>query len=74
MFKRYQDLTIHEKINAKSWVNHSFEPYDKEHKHLLFMTRLGVAVNAYFQQNIDCPHTKEAELFRRNWKQTLNNK
>ena len=74
MFKRYQDLTIDEKINVKSWVCHSFEKADKEHKYLLFFARLGVAVNTFFQQNIDCPCTKEAWLFKRNWKQTLNNK
>ena len=73
-FISYNDLTIDEKINVKSWVCHSFEPYDKEHIHLLFFARLGVAVNAYYQQNIDCPYSKEATLFKRNWPQTLQEK
>ena len=74
MYKRYQDLTINEKINVKSWVAYSFDSCDPTHKYLLYFARLGVAVNKYFQQNIDCPYSKEATLFRRNWKQTLMNK
>ena len=72
MFKRYIDLTIDEKINAKSWVRHSFGKHIG--RHLIFMTKLGVAVNLYFQQNIDCPYSKEATLFRRNWPQVLQKK
>lgn len=58
MYKRYQDLTIDEKINVKSWVNYSFENYDREHKHLLFFARLAVAVNKFFQEHIGYPCIK----------------
>ena len=59
----YRDLSINEKINAKSWVSVLLG-----NANLYMNTAICVSFSSdNVIKNIDCPFTGEALLFRRNW-------
>ena len=61
----YRELTIHQRINVKSWVRHDIPIPCVYHSVLLYDTGLPHQL----ADNIDMPCDRESRLFRRNWPQ-----
>ena len=59
----YHNLTIHQRINVKSWIRHDIPVVCVYHSALLYETGLPCQL----ADNIDTPCDRESLLFRRNW-------
>jgi len=61
----YRELSIHQRINVKSWVRHDICVTCVYHSVLLYDTEPGLPHQ--LADNIDTPCDRESLLFRRNW-------
>ena len=59
----YHNLTIHQRINVKSWIRHDIPVVCVYHSALLYETGLPCQL----ADNINTPCDRESLLFRRNW-------
>ena len=78
----YKELSIHEKINVKSWVKHNMNEYLDKHFgkkvfEIVLIPHILIHQNTYNKSMLRCkdyPCTKETLLFRSNWKSLPENK
>ena len=59
----YHNLTIHQRINVKSWIRHDIPVASVYHTALLYETELPCQL----ADNINTPCDRESLLFHGNW-------